>query len=105
MTLSRTAALALGAALSLTVTPAGAGPIETACMASGRQAASRGLCGCIQAVADATLSARDQRRAAEFFRDPQRAQVVRMSKATEDNAFWARYREFGAQAERRCTSG
>lgn len=105
MTLSRVAALTLGVALALPASSALAGPIENACLASGRQAASPQLCGCIQAAANAVLDRRDQRRAAEFFRDPHRAQVVRMSKTAEDNAFWARYREFGALAERRCTQG
>lgn len=95
-------ALALGAGLALQAAPAAAGPIERACMASGRAAASRALCACIQVAADATLSRGDQRRAAEFFRDPDRAQQVRMSKSDGDNAFWARYRAFGRLAEERC---
>jgi len=80
-----------------------AGPIESACNASGRAAASRALCSCIQQVANQTLSRSDQREAARFFRDPQRAQDVRMSQRDRDNAFWQRYRAFGAAAEQRCS--
>ncbi len=80
-----------------------AGPIETACMRSGRPGADSGLCGCIQNVADNTLDRRDQRRAVEFFSDPHKAQEVRTSTSQSDNEFWARYRNFGAQAEAYCT--
>ena len=69
---------------------------------SGRAAANRSLCRCIQGVADATLTRGDQRRAARFFRDPHQAQEVRMSKSAADNAFWARYRAFGDMAETYC---
>jgi len=79
-----------------------AGPIERACASSDRNV-SRALCRCIQAVADQTLTSRDQREAARFFRDPQLAQDVRMSKRAADNALWGRYRAFGAAAEARCT--
>lgn len=82
-----------------------AGPIESACTASGREAASRALCACIQVAADATLTHSDQRRAAAFFRDPHQAQEVRMSRSGSDNAFWERYRAFGALAEDRCARG
>ena len=54
-------ALAAGVLFS-TVPMASAGPIESACMRSGREAASRALCGCIQQVADMTLKGGDQRR-------------------------------------------
>jgi len=80
-----------------------AGPIEGACLKSDRKAVSRSLCGCIQQVADMTLTGSDQRRAAGFFRDPDQAQNVRMSKSDSDNAFWARYRSFGDMAEAYCS--
>ena len=79
-----------------------AGPIESACVKSDRKAASRALCGCIQQVADMTLSGGEQRRAAQFFRDPDQAQKVRMSKSDRDNAFWARYKNFGETASAYC---
>jgi hypothetical protein len=44
----------------------------------------------------------EQRRAARFFSNPDEAQSVRMSRTRADNEFWARYRSFGAAAERYC---
>ncbi len=79
-----------------------AGPIETACLRSDRPQATRAMCRCIGSVAQRTLTRAEQRRAAAFFRDPQLAQDVRMSKSARDNEFWGRYREFGAAAERTC---
>ena len=90
------------AAIVMTTPLAMAGPIDSACVRSDRGAANRALCGCVQQVANMTLSSGDQRRAAAFFRDPQQAQNVRMSKRDADNAFWARYRNFAAQSERLC---
>jgi hypothetical protein len=82
--------------------PSFAGPIESACLRSDRKAANRALCGCIQQVADMTLRGGDQRRAAGFFRDPDKAQQVKMSKRDNDDAFWERYKSFGDQAEAYC---
>ena len=82
--------------------PSFAGPIESACLRSDRKGASRQLCGCIQQVADMTLRSADQRKAAGFFRDPDRAQKVKMSKSKSDDAFWDRYKAFGEQAEAYC---
>lgn len=79
-----------------------AGPIETACNRSDRQAANRALCSCIGQVADQTLRNGDQKRAASFFKDPDRAQQVKMSKRDADDAFWDRYKVFGEQAELYC---
>ena len=95
--------LAAVAAVTLPVlsTAAAAGPIESACLRSDR-GASRALCSCIQQVADMTLRGGDQRRAAKFFRDPDQAQEVRMSKRDSDNEFWRRYRAFGDAAEAYC---
>ena len=81
---------------------ASAGPIETACNRSDRQAASRSMCDCIGQVADSTLRGGDQKRVASFFKDPDRAQDVKMSKRDSDDAFWERYQEFTAQAEAYC---
>lgn len=81
---------------------AAAGPLETACNRSDRQAASRSLCSCIGQVADMTLRPADQRRAASFFKDPDKAQSVKMSKSNADDAFWDRYKAFGEQAEAYC---
>ena len=82
--------------------PAFAGPIETACLRSGRAAANRALCGCIQNAADQTLRGSDQRRAAKFFRKPDLAHKVWISQSASDDAFWDRYKEFGRVAEATC---
>jgi hypothetical protein len=79
------------------------GPIERACLRSDRKAASRSLCGCIQDVADDTLRAADQRRAASFFKDPEKAHKVWISKSKTDDEFWKRYKSFGAAAEQQCS--
>lgn len=95
--------LALAAVLAVFTAPlAQAGVIERACLSSDRAAGNRALCGCIQDAADLTLSGGDQRRAATFFKDPHKAQVVRQSDNSRDEAFWLRYREFGATAESFC---
>ncbi|KRW95953.1 hypothetical protein O4J55_00600 [Paracoccus sp. PXZ] len=90
------------AAVVLTAPLADAGPIDSACVRSERGARNSQACRCIQQVADQTLSRSDQRRAARFFRDADKAQEVRMSKSDADNAFWARYKNFAAAAEAYC---
>jgi hypothetical protein len=102
MSTTRILAAVLALATPLAAGAALAGPIETACIASGRKAASRSLCGCIQDVADLTLDGRDQRRAAVFFRDPHKAQEIRQSDNPSNEAFWLRYKEFGTAAEAFC---
>lgn len=79
-----------------------AGPIGNACMDSPRAKGDRALCNCIQEAADRTLRRSEQRRAAKFFKNPDEAQKVRMSKSNGDNEFWARYRSFGDMAEAFC---
>jgi hypothetical protein len=81
---------------------AAAGPIERACMGSDRAGASRALCGCIQQVADQTLQGSDQRRAAAFFDDPEKAHATWISQSSADDAFWDRYKNFGTTAEAYC---
>ncbi len=96
---------ALGLAAALVLAGGGmatAGVIERACMKSDRPAANRTLCGCIQGVADATLTRSEQRRAAKFFSDPHMAQVVRQSDVASDEMFWKRYKAFGATASNYC---
>ena len=87
---------------SATPTIVFAGPIETACLRSDRPAASRSVCGCVQDAANLTLSKGDQRLAASFFKDPQKAQDIRQSDRSSHEAFWQRYKEFGAAAETFC---
>lgn len=104
MTFRTTAAAAAFIAVSsMTAGTATAGPITRACMSSDRGGANRALCGCIQAVADMTLNGQDQRLAAKFFKKPDMAEKVRMSKSDYHNAFWARYRQFGATASAACS--
>lgn len=81
---------------------AAAGPIEGACLQSNRSAANRSLCSCIQQVADITLGGSDQRLAASFFKDPDKAQKIRTSQNQRDDAFWQRYTVFGQQAKLAC---
>ncbi|MFO6464571.1 hypothetical protein [uncultured Jannaschia sp.] len=78
------------------------GPIQTACLRADRKAASRSLCGCVQAAANRELSSRDRARAVKFFRDPHHAQEVRQSDRGADEAFWKRYKNFVSVAERSC---
>lgn len=78
-----------------------AGPIDGACMKSGRTSNPQ-VCGCIQRVADQTLNRSDQRRAAGFFKNPDEAQDVRMSTRPSDNDFWLRYKNFATTAEAYC---
>lgn len=79
------------------------GPVKSACEQAGRAAASDRLCGCIQAVANATIPSRgDQTRAARFFDDPNEAQVIRQSNRPGDEAYWRRYRAFVDAAETTC---
>ena len=96
--------LAASAALFLPffATTASAGPIQSACMRSDRDAANRALCSCIQQVADMTLRGADQRRAAKFFADPDKANDVWLSQSANDAAFWERYKAFGETAEAYC---
>lgn len=78
------------------------GPISRACLTSDRKARSRALCGCIQAAANQTLSASQQKRAVSFYGNLHHAQEVRQSDRTTDEAFWDAYRAYGDRAERMC---
>ena len=84
------------------VTRFSTGPISRACLSSDRRARNPQLCGCIQTVANQSLSGADQRKASRFFSDPQRAHDTWMSQTAADDAFWERYKAFGAQAEAYC---
>ncbi|RBI86622.1 arginine transporter [Rhodosalinus halophilus] len=92
----------LAAGLMLTLAACGGGRLESSCLASGRAAANPAVCGCIQAVADRELSRADQRLAASFYANPQRAQDIRQSDNPSREAFWSRYRAFGEAVERSC---
>ncbi|MEP3783866.1 hypothetical protein [Ascidiaceihabitans sp.] len=78
------------------------GPIAQACRAGGRKQASRARCGCVQAVANQSLSASDQRKGAAFFNNPQSAQDTRQSDNAANERFWKRWKAFGNDAARLC---
>jgi hypothetical protein len=79
-----------------------AGTIQQACLKSHRGAGQRALCACIQDVADRTLSSRDQKLAARFLVDPDKAERARKSSRRSDEAFWGRYENFGEAAKFYC---
>lgn len=83
-------------------TPAEAGPMSSACLKSDRKAKSRKLCRCMQSVANKELSRRDQKLAASFFKDPQKAQDIRQSDKRSHEQFWKRYKAFGATFASSC---
>jgi hypothetical protein len=98
------ASLLLSAGLALGFgSAASAGVLERACNASPQQSSDRNLCGCIQQVADLTLSGREQKLAAGFFKDPQKAQVMRQSARRRDEKFWGKYKVFGEYAALYCS--
>lgn len=78
------------------------GSIAGACEASG--AASKRLCDCLQHVADQTLDGGDQRKAAKLFRDPDKAEEMRMADSGSAEEFWQRYTNFAATAEASCAA-
>ncbi|MEX0367644.1 MAG: hypothetical protein AB3N22_16355 [Ruegeria sp.] len=90
-------------AVQTTALPFATGPIYSACQQAGRQQASRARCGCVQAVANQSLNANDQRRGAGFFSDPQQAQDVRQSDNAMDERFWRRWKDYSESATRQCT--
>jgi hypothetical protein len=93
-------------ALALTTITAGSAPademIRKACLKAGRDGATAELCTCIQSVANQSLKRKEQRKAASFFKDPHKAQVVRQSENPRNAAFWQRYKAFGLVAEETC---
>lgn len=98
-TVARALALTLGLAVCGAPALAG-GSIAGACEASG--AASKSLCDCLQHVADQTLDGGDQRKAAKLFRDPDKAEELRMADSGSAEEFWQRYTNFAATAEAYC---
>lgn len=78
------------------------GEISRACLAADRSAASPRLCGCVQGVANRTLSSADRNRVADFFADPEFAHAVRISDSPRNEAFWDRFQDFIETAERTC---
>lgn len=106
MTHPKALATALLLSMPLAILPAvtaSAGVVERACLKSDRKAASRSLCGCIQDVADISLSGSDQKTAASLFADPQKSQDIRQSDNRSNETFWLRYKKFGEQVEMFCS--
>lgn len=99
----KTKTIVMAVALVLAAGSVQANIIERACNRSDRSAANPRLCDCIGAAAALTLTRSDMRLASRFFRDPQRAQDVRMSESARNDAFWSRYRNFGETAEAMCS--
>jgi hypothetical protein len=89
---------------TLAPTLATSGPVESACLTSGRPGVSAEKCGCIQMAANQTLALSDQALGASFFADPAIAHEVRLSDTNRDDAFWERWTEFGEAAEQLCRS-
>ncbi|WP_197918125.1 hypothetical protein [Thiosulfatihalobacter marinus] len=87
----------------LVAASAEAGVINRACLNSNRDAASRGMCKCLQQVANQNLSRADQRLAASFFKNPHKAQEIRQSDRPAHERFWLRYKEFGVIAAASCS--
>lgn len=88
--------------VSLSAQAVQAKTIRNACLMSDRGRGQQQLCNCIQQVADNSLNRRDQKKAAVFFGDPDRAQRVRTSDNRSDEKFWERYEVFGATATALC---
>lgn len=78
------------------------GPIYAACRSSGRDAASAARCGCVQWVADRSLSASDQKRGAGYFQAKQALQDVRQSDRAANARFWDTWTSFGENAAQQC---
>lgn len=81
---------------------AASGVIERACRTSGRSRATPQLCGCIQSVANGSLSRSERKKAAKLFKDPNMAQEIRQSNRSSDETFWKNYRAFGERARKSC---
>jgi hypothetical protein len=81
------------------------GSVGQACLASGRDAASRVLCACVQGVAAQTLSSADQDRVARFMGNPELAERMRSDDGRAAEAFWERYQAFADAAEASCPAG
>lgn len=78
------------------------GPIQRACQTQARRAASRARCGCIQAVANRSLSSADQKRGARYFKNPAKLQEVRQSDIASNERFWKQWKSYGQQAAKLC---
>lgn len=78
------------------------GPIKTACTRQSQRTVSYEKCGCVQAAADLTLSASQQKRSAEFFADPEKLQKMKLSDSPANERFWTVWAQFAQTAEEMC---
>lgn len=75
-------------------------PVSRACQDARPDAGE--LCSCIGTAAELVLDQSAQRRAAQFFTNPDRAEAVRMSDNRNDEALWEAYQQFGETAVEMC---
>ena len=80
------------------------GDIYDACRDAGRTEATDHRCGCVQWVADQTLTPTQQQRGAGYFVDQQGLQDARQSDGSANERFWTAWKEFGQQAGQQCRS-
>ena len=78
------------------------GEVGLACLASGRSDASRALCGCIDRVAQQTLTSREQSTFASYFSDPEALQSMKLDDRPAAERLWARYDAFVDAARATC---
>ena len=90
-----------GAVLAAVASAALAGPTQRACLTVERSPGPK-VCACAQAVADVTLSSRDQKLAASIIREPDLFQKYRKDKSRRAQGFVERYRTWGARVEEAC---
>lgn len=80
------------------------GPIGAACLANGRASSTPGRCGCVQAAADLTLNASQQKRSVAYFNDPEELEELKRSQDARDERFWDLWMNFSDTAEAICQS-
>ena len=92
-----------GSIICIYASAVSADTVGRACISSDRAKSNTRLCKCIQSAADATLTRREQERAAKLFLDPEQSQDLKMSNRRSDEKFWDRYQEFGELAKAFCS--
>ena len=84
--------------------PFARGRMFSACISDGRKSASQKRCGCVQAIANRTLSPAQAHRGVSLWSDPGRLQEIRQSDLASNERFWKAWSEFSAEALRVCRS-
>ena len=82
--------------------PRVSGEVGKACLAADRKAANAQLCSCVQAAANVHLNGSDQKIAASFFAEPEKANDMKIATSRSADAFWDRYKAFSQTAQRSC---